>query len=154
MRFMICKLCLILAAVLLSTSGIISAREPSWSIPRLNEIDHTLADLTFDEFVDTSFNLHTMRTPQALTWFGMSRLVGARDDRLNEFSEAYLSETRAIETLILEQLQTYDRSLLTDDQRIIYDAYLWYWEDLTEQHRFPFPIDVFYYPQYPASRGR
>ena len=109
---------------------------PSWSPPSLNEVASTLDGLSFDRFIDVSYRQYLLRFPEILTHYGMTGSLGVRNDRLNDYSETYLAETRAIESLIDEQLQTYDREALTPTQQLTYDVCSWYWDDLVRGHEF------------------
>ena len=111
-------------------------RQPSWSPPTLGQVAAALEELNFDQFVDTSYEQYLLRFPQVLTHYGMAHQLGVRNDRLDDYSEAYLAETRAIESLIYGQLQAFDRESLTLDQQLTYDVCSWYWDDLVRNHEF------------------
>ena len=114
-----------------------AARQPSWTPPTLAQVDSALAGLSFDRFVDVSYKQYLLRFPQTLTHYGLAASLGVRDDRLDDYSEAYLEETRAIESLIAEKLRSYDRAALSPDQQMTYDVCTWYWDDLVRAHAFP-----------------
>ncbi len=105
-------------------------REPSWSPPSLDAVADAIQGLEFDDFIETSYRQYLLRFPQALTHYGFTQMLGVRDDRLDDYSESYLAETLAIESLILETLEAYDRSALTPDQQTTYDVCSWYWQDM------------------------
>jgi len=111
-------------------------RQPSWSPPTLGQVAVALEELNFDQFADTSYEQYLLRFPQVLTHYGMARQLGVRNDRLDDYSEEYLAETRAIESFIYEQLQMFDRESLTLDQQLSYDVCSWYWDDLVRNHEF------------------
>ena len=113
-----------------------NVHQPSWSPPTLDQVASALEGASFDQFVDTSYEQYLLRFPQALTHYGMARQLGVRNDRLDDYSEEYLAETRAIESLINAQLQAYDRALLTSDQQLTYDVCSWYWDDIVRSHEF------------------
>jgi len=113
-----------------------SSYAPSWSPPSLIEVTAALDGLSFDRFIDTSYRQYLLRFPEILTHYGMAGSLGVRNDRLNDYSEAYLEETRAIESLINEQLKTYARASLTPTQQLTYDVCAWYWDDLVRGHEF------------------
>jgi len=102
------------------------SHQSSWSPPALDQVAAVLRGLTFDEFVDASYEQYLLRFPQVLTHYGMAQQLGVRNDRLDDYSEAYLAETRAIESLVYEQLLTYDREPLNLDQQLAYDVCAWY----------------------------
>ena len=110
----------------------------SWHPPTLEQVAAALEGLNFDQFVDTSYEQYLLRFPQVLTHYGMARQLGVRNDRLDDYSEEYLAETRAIESLIDEHLQTYARESLTLDQQLTYDVCSWYWDDLVRNHEFAY----------------
>ena len=126
------------------------AYEPSWTPPTVEEVTQALEGLSFEAFVEESFQQHVLRFPEDVTRFGASSLLGVRDDLLREFSESYLAETRAIEALILAELQGFLRAELDAEQQLLYDVCSWYWQDLVDQHAFAYPIDFFLYPTYPS----
>jgi len=121
---------LILLAGLTWPQSADAPREPSWTPPSVDDVARALQDSDFDEFVETSYQLYLLRFPQILTHYGFTRFFGVRDDRLDDYSEPYLAETRAIEILIRDMLQTYDRSTLAPAQQITYDVCSWYWDDM------------------------
>jgi len=115
-----------------------NAHQASWSPPSLDQVAAVLNGLAFDEFIDASYEQYLLRFPQVLTHYGMAQQLGVRNDRLDDYSEAYLAETRAIESLVYEQLQTYDRESLSPDQQVTYDVCSWYWDDLVRNHEFAY----------------
>jgi len=112
--------------------------QSSWSPPTLDQVAAVLEDLSFDEFIDASYEQYLLRFPQVLTHFGMARQLGVRNDLLDDYSEGYLAETRAIESLIYEKLQAFDQASLTPDQKLTYDVCSWYWDDLVRSHEFAY----------------
>lgn len=109
---------------------------PSWSPPSLTEVAASLDGLNFDQFIETSYEQYLLRFPEVLTHYGLAGRLGVRNDLLNNYSEVYLAETQVIESLILEQLQTFDRSELTAAQQLTYDVCLWYWDDIVRSQEF------------------
>jgi uncharacterized protein (DUF885 family) len=102
-------------------------------------VDNVVADLKglpIDEFFDESFKQLLLRYPEWVTALGISEELGLRDDTLNNLSDEYIRETQELESAILGLLREYDRSLLTRDQQISYDAYEWYLDDLVRGHEF------------------
>lgn len=140
---LLCMVCIVAVHAL--------AYEPSWTPPSAAEISVVLDDLSFDEFVEVSYNNYMLRFPESITRFGIAEMLRVRNDRLDEYSQSYLNETRQIEVMILEALSNYNRSLLTPSQQLIYDAYEWFWSDLVAGHAFPIPITFFYYIQIPIN---
>ena len=93
---------------------------------------------TFDQFVDKSFNDLLRRDPELVTILGISDTLGIKDDTLTPLSDAYLQETRQLETQTLQSLRQYERSALSPQEQRIYDTYEWYLDDLTRGHEFAY----------------
>ena len=121
--------------------------EPRWNSPSEGEIAEAIDGLAFDAFVETSYRLYLMRFPQTLTALGLAEVFGVRNDRLNDYSEAYVRETERIESMILERLRGQDRDALSDEQRLTYDVCTWYWDDRVRGHAyvdFDHPVTHFF----------
>jgi uncharacterized protein (DUF885 family) len=124
--------------LLLLLSGCSSTQWGSWTSPTLNDVRKALRDLPFDQYVDTSYRLYLLRFPQTITEEGLAEAFGVRDDRLNDYSPAYISETQAIEREILDGLERFDRATLTAEQQVTYDTALWMWQDRVAQQDLEF----------------
>ena len=90
--------------------------EPAWSPPPADYVADATRGLAFDEFLDTAYRLLLMRFPQTLSDIGLAEMFGVRNDRLNDYSEAYELETQRIERGILDQLRAYDHAALSAEQ--------------------------------------
>jgi len=85
----------------------------------------------FDLFVDSSYVELAQEDPDTLWAVGRAVLYGVEDlSSWTQVTEDAFAERAALAQEILGQLQEYDVELLTKDQRITYDAYLWLLEDL------------------------
>jgi len=109
---------------------------PAPTTPAVPEGTNQLQGLGFDEFVEESFEVLLLRSPQLLTEMGLAERFGLRNDRLDDLSDAFIKETMAIESELLDQFRRFDRSALDRDRQVIYDAYGWYLDDLVRGHRF------------------
>lgn len=136
----------VLFVILLATPGVSRdlPTEPSWSPPTLADVQRLLDGLSWSEFVETSYRLYTLRFPETVTRMGMADAWGVRNDRLNDYSDAYVRETMEIESEILAHLRAFDRSALLPGEQVAYDACEWYWDDLVRAH-------PFLYCDYPVS---
>ncbi|MBU7022867.1 MAG: DUF885 domain-containing protein, partial [Theionarchaea archaeon] len=113
--------------------------QSSKSPVQTSTVDNVVADLKglpIDGFFDESFKQLLLRYPEWVTALGISEELGLRNDTLNNLSDEYIRETQDLESAILGLLREYDRSLLTKDQQISYDAYEWYLDDLVRGHEF------------------
>jgi len=109
---------------------------PSWTPPTEAEAHALLKDLPFGEFADTAYRIHLLRSPQTITTYGVAQLLGVRNDRLDDYSESYLSETQRIQTLTLDLLQSYDIDDLSDAEQRTYEILSHYWQLLVDGHAF------------------
>ena len=103
-------------------------------------------ELGFDQFVEESFGLLLMRSPETLTSLGISDLFGEDDDRLDDLSSEFIAATQALEVEILEVLHEYDREALGPEDQLTYDVYRWYLEDRVAGHEFTYhdwPVHFF-----------
>jgi len=117
---------------------------PSWSPQPVDGVIAELQDLDFDAFVDRSYWQYMLRFPEQLTYMGVAEAFGVRNDRMNDYSDDYVRDTQRLEAALLAQLQGYDRAALSSQQRLTYDVYGWYLDDLVRAH-------PFMYYDYPAS---
>ena len=108
---------------------------PSYSAP-LPEIIAYLQGLPIDQFFDESFKLILLQDPEWITAEGLADLLGTRDDRLTDISDAALRRNQALYRAIYDLLLEYDRFSLTPEQQASYDVYAWYLDDLLRQGEF------------------
>ena len=106
------------------------------SAPDLPAVAEGLEGLDIDTFFETSYLRLGKRCPECLSALGLSAALGMRDDQLNNMSDAFIRETQDLEKTTLMLLRTYDRSVLTPEQRLSYDVYAWYLEDQIRGHEF------------------
>ena len=111
-------------------TGCITAPRP------VDKIVADLKGLPIDEFFEESYKQLLLRDPQKLTERGISKTYGLRNDQLTNMSDAYIHETQKLEAGILELLRKYKRESLTVVQKVSYDVYEWYLDDLVRSHTF------------------
>jgi uncharacterized protein (DUF885 family)/formylglycine-generating enzyme required for sulfatase activity len=97
-----------------------------------------LKGLSLDDFFEESYKQLLLRSPQKVTALGLADKYGIHNDRLDDLSDAYQSETRRLETAILELLRAYDRENLSPEQQINYEVYEWYLDMRVQGHRFAY----------------
>lgn len=95
-----------------------------------------LEGLPIDEFFEESFNQWLLRDPEGITYLGLADELGVRNDKLTDISDTYVKETQKLEKGILDLLQMYDRDALTPEQKLSYDVYEWFLDDLVRGHEF------------------
>jgi len=95
-----------------------------------------LENLPFPLFLDSSFYSLLKTYPELVTEYGMDKQLGMSGTDLNSYNEDYLIEREKLETGILRQLQTYDRSVLSEKEQISYSIYREYMEDLVRGQKF------------------
>jgi uncharacterized protein (DUF885 family) len=88
-----------------------------------------LQGLPLDEFYFESYDALLQRTPELIVWRGLTGVFPPDSIGLNNLSDAYQRETFAMHQVVLEMLQTYDRSALTTDEQLTYDIYEWQQQD-------------------------
>jgi uncharacterized protein (DUF885 family) len=112
--------------------------EPVEPLGAVDQAITSLQGLPIDAFFEQSYRQLLRRSPEALTAMGMSAEFGLRDDQLDNLSDAYLRETQALESAILELLNGYDRAELAAEQKISYDVYQWFLDSQVRGHEFAY----------------
>ncbi len=95
-----------------------------------------LEGLPIDQFFEESYKQLLLRDPEYLTELGIAESFGLRNDQLTNISDAYIRETFELQAAILALLREYDRESLTPEQKISYNVYEWYLDDLVRQQEF------------------
>jgi uncharacterized protein (DUF885 family) len=111
-------------------AGCITAPRP------VEKIVADLEGLPIDEFFEESYKQLLLRDPQKLTERGISKKYGLRNDQLTNMSDAYIRETQKLEAEVLVLLRKYKRESLTVLQKVSYNVYEWYLDDLVRGHTF------------------
>ncbi|MBU7038801.1 MAG: DUF885 domain-containing protein [Theionarchaea archaeon] len=96
-----------------------------------------LEGLPIDEFFEESFRYLQLRDPDTLIYNGLADEYGVEGyDQFTTLSDSYIRETQQLESGILGLLRGYDRSSLSSEQKLSYDIYEWYLDDLVRGHEF------------------
>jgi len=95
-----------------------------------------LEGLTLGEFYDTSYTALISRTPETIIWEALTDVFPLDDVGLNDLSDSYLRDTFAMHQVVLDALQTYDRSALDADAQLTFDVYQWHLQDVVDQLEF------------------
>jgi uncharacterized protein (DUF885 family) len=112
---------------------------PSLAEPSYPSVDTIVADLRgrpLADFYDLSFRYLLQRSPESVTDLGLSAAYGQRDNFLDTVSDAFLLQTYDTVDAIRALLAQYDPTLLTPAERVTYDAYAWYLDDLARERPF------------------
>jgi uncharacterized protein (DUF885 family) len=92
--------------------------------------------LTLDEFFEESYAALISRTPEKIVWQGLSQIYPKDEARLDDLSDTYRRESFAMHQVVLDALLTYDRSSLSDADKLNYDVYQWQLQDVVDQLEF------------------
>ena len=104
----------------------------------IEDVEAAFTELPFNEFLDASYEQLLRRSPETVTALGIGDQLGMGNGQLDNLSDAYLRQTRDLETKILETLETYDRHDLAPDEQISYDVYEWYLDRQVRGHEFAY----------------
>ena len=104
--------------------------------PSIPEIIAQLEGLPIDVFFEESFHQLSLRDPDALILNGYADAFGIPKDQFTNLSDDYRRETQQLESALLDLLHGYDREALSADQRLNYEIYEWYLDDLVRGHEF------------------
>ena len=92
---------------------------------------------SFDEFLDTSYLQLQLRDPDIIYANGFADVYGVKlGDQFSDLSVEYLHEIAQLESDTLAILRSYDRSTLSVDQQISYDAFEWYLDMQVRGHAY------------------
>ena len=112
--------------------------------PSLPESSPEAEGLDFDSFLEVSFQSLMRRDPETTLELGLSQVYNTPTDQLTNISDEYIRQTQTLESDILTQLRSYDRSSLTSEQQLSYDIYAWYLGDRVNGQ-------AFMYDDYPIN---
>jgi uncharacterized protein (DUF885 family) len=102
----------------------------------VGELVEGLNGVPFGAFLAESHDVLLARSPEQVTALGVAERLGIRNDKLDDLSAAYVSDTHALERGVLDLLRDYDRDALAPDEQLSYDIYEWYLDDLVRGQRF------------------
>lgn len=91
-----------------------------------------LAGLSLTDFYDEAFKALTYRSPETIIWQALTSIYPLDDVGLNDLSVDYRRETYAMYEVVLDLLRTFDTSGLTADDKLTYDFFEWYLEDVID----------------------
>jgi uncharacterized protein (DUF885 family) len=112
---------------------------PDLAEPTYPSVDAIVADLRgrpIADFYDLSFRYLLQRSPESVTDLGLSATYGQRDNLLDTVSDDFLVESRDLVDAVKALLAGYDANGLTPAERVTYDAYAFYLDDLARERPF------------------
>ena len=130
---------LIALVAALAACGSDEAVSPDLAEPTYPSVDTVVADLRgrpLADFYNLSFRYLLQRSPESVTDLGLSATYGQRDNYLDTVSDDFLVETYDLVDRIKTLLAGYDPTALTPAERVTYDAYAWYLDDLARERPF------------------
>ena len=95
-----------------------------------------LAGLSLTDFYDEALKALTYRSPETIIWQALTSIYPLDDVGLNDLSDEYRRDTFAMYLVVLETLQAYDTSGLTDAEKLTYDFFEWYLRDAVDSLEF------------------
>lgn len=113
----------------------VTVTPPGITLPTVN--DYVLADTTtllseatsqiqvnnIDDFFTKAFEITSLRNHENIISDGLFDLISSDTAQLSNISDAFNEQSKAIYQVILQQLESYDRSSLSQSQQISYDVY-------------------------------
>jgi uncharacterized protein (DUF885 family) len=105
-----------------------------------------LAPQDIDAFFEASWRELRLRDPEWIVQAGLADEYGLEGTELTDVSDAAVRQTQQMQASILAELRTIDREALTPEQRVSYDVYEWYLDDLVRGQ-------PFMYYDYPITQG-
>ncbi len=105
--------------------------------PSVDQVLAGLEGLPVEQFMEESYRQLQLRDPDTLLMNGLASEYGLEPSCwFTDRSDAAIRETQRLESAVLDLLRSYDRTALTPDQRLSYDVYEWYLDDLVRGHEF------------------
>jgi uncharacterized protein (DUF885 family) len=95
----------------------------------VDEVLASLDGLSFDDFLDASYEAILRRSPEGVSSRGLSEALGMRNDALDDVSDEYALRTMDLIEGIQTRLRSYDRAALGPAQQLSRDTYDWYLGD-------------------------
>ena len=114
--------------------GAIPPRPPVDVPPTPAELLATdLAGLSLTDFYEKSLEALTYRSPESIVWNALDSVYPLDVAVLNDLSDSYTRDTYAMVQVALDVLRSFDRNVLSDDEKLSYDFYEWYLQDRVDR---------------------
>lgn len=95
-----------------------------------------LVGLTLAEFYDASFLALSLRSPEGVISVDPTLIDPTALPSIDDLSDGYQRDTFAMYNVVLDALRTYDRTSLSDDEKLTYDFYEWHLQDVVDREEF------------------
>jgi len=105
-------------------------------LPSADQVRGELEGLPFDGFLERSFEILLQRSPMSVIELGLEDRIDVGRSFLDDMSDEFARESEEVEEAILELARAHDGDALEAEQRVGYQAYLWYLEDRARGRRF------------------
>jgi len=97
-----------------------------------------LRGLKIEAFCNKAFHKIAARTPQYIAEQGLCKKFGIRNNKLNNLSDSYNSQTNKLAVQISELLSGYDKETCEPSQQITKGVLQWYIDDILSGHKYRF----------------
>ena len=96
------------------------------------QLAQDLAGLSLGDFYETSYGALLTRSPESVIWLALTGIYPLGDVGLDDLSDVYQRDTYEMYAVVLTALRAYDTSGLTANERLTYDFYEWYLQDVVD----------------------
>ena len=97
------------------------------------ELAADLVGLALDEFYFQSYEALILRSPETVVWRALTDVFPLSSIGLDDLSDSFQRDTYAMYQVVLDALQTYDRSSLSVDEQLTFDVYQWHLKDVVDE---------------------
>ena len=102
----------------------LSVEAPSWEPPPLSEVMVSLQGLEFNAFADQLADNYLLYRPELLTSYGLSAVLGLRDDRLGAYGFKEIEESLSWGTVGFDALSSFAPATFELRQHVTYEVLL------------------------------
>ena len=102
------------------------------------KLTNNLSALPLSDFYEVSIKALALRDPERIVNFGLEGEYQLETVVLTDISEKYLNETNEMLTTVLNLTNAFDRSELTDEEKISYDVFHWHISNTIENNKYPY----------------
>lgn len=95
-----------------------------------------LEGLPLADFYEASYEALLYRSPESIVWQAVTGIYPLAEIGLDDISDEYRRDTFAMYDVVLELLRTYDAAGLSNTDKLTYDFYEWYLQDVVDSAQF------------------